>query len=441
MMAARVRAAVILIVAGLPLAAGAALADGDVRLGAAAYGDWRADAPGVRRLITPADLPPPNATPSASNPSQATPRPPSALPKAPAGFAVDLFAEGLKEPRVIRAAPNGDEFVAETGAGRVRVFRATGANSPPESKVFAEGLPDVFGIAFFPSGPDPRWVYVATPGSVVRFPYRRGDLKASGPPETVVAKLPARGGHRTRDIAFSSDDRTMFVSVGSATNDATGVRALAGRLLGGLWDAEQDRADVLAFDPDGGHKRVFATGLRNCSGLTVQPASGALWCAVNERDGLGDDLPPDFATRVAGGEFFGWPWFYIGGHEDPRHKGQRPDLAAKVTVPDVLLQPHSAPLGIAFYQGGQFPPEFSGDAFVALHGSWNRAKRTGYKVVRLLMKDGRPTGVYEDFLIGFVADDASVWGRPVDVATTKDGALLVTDDESGSIWRVSYRGK
>jgi glucose/arabinose dehydrogenase len=323
----------------------------------------------------------------------------------------------------------------------VRVFRAADANLPPASEIFAESLPGVFGIAFFPSGPDPRWVYVATPGSVVRFPYRSGDLKASAPPETVVAKLPSGSGHRTRDIAFSPDDKTMFVSVGSATNDATGVRALAGRLLGGLWDVEQDRADVLAFDPDGGHKRVFATGLRNCSGLTIQPDSGTLWCAVNERDGLGDDLPPDFATRVAEGEFFGWPWFYIGAHEDPRHKGERPDLAGKVTVPDVLFQPHSAPLGIAFYEGGQFPPEFKGDAFVTLHGSWNRAKRTGYKVVRLLMKAGRPTGVYEDFLTGFVADDASVWGRPVDVAVTKDGALLVTDDEGGAIWRVSYAGK
>jgi glucose/arabinose dehydrogenase len=299
----------------------------------------------------------------------------------------------------------------------------------------------VFGIAFFPSGLDPSWIYVATPGSVVRFPYRSGDLKASGPAETVVAKLPARGGHLTRDIAFSPDDKTMFVSVGSATNDAELTSTFAARLRGASWDVEQDRADVLAFDPEGGHKRVFATGLRNCSGLTVQPGSAALWCAVNERDGLGDDLPPDFATRVAEGEFFGWPWFYIGAQEDPRHKGERPDLAGKVTVPDVLFQPHSAPLGITFYEDGQFPPDFKGDAFVALHGSWNRAKRTGYKVVRLLMKDGRPTGVYEDFLTGCVADDASVWGRPVDVAVTKDGALLVTDDEGGAIWRVSYAGK
>ena len=432
----------VIVLAGLSLAVGAALADDGVRLGPAAYGDWRADAPGVRRLITPNDLPAPYATQSAANPSRGAPRPPAMLPKAPDGFAVDLFADGLKTPRVIRTAPNGDEFVAETGADRVRVFRAPGMNAPPAaSGVFAEGLEGVFGIAFFPSGPDPRWVYVATTGSVVRFPYRSGDLTASDAPEIVVPKLPTGGAHGTRDIAFSPDDRTMFVSVGSATNDATGIPVFASRLLGPSWDVERDRADVLAFDPDGGHKRIYATGLRNCSGLAIQPANGALWCAVNERDGLGDDLPPDFATRVAEGGFFGWPWFYIGAHEDPRHKGERPDLTGRVTVPDVLFQPHSAPLGIVFYESGQFPAEFKGDAFVSLHGSWNRAKRTGYKVVRLLMKDGKPTGVYEDFLTGFVADDASVWGRPVDVAVTKDGALLVTDDEGGAIWRVTYRAK
>jgi len=424
------------------LAAGAALAAEAVLVGPAAYGDWRTDGPGVRRLITPADMPPPYATPSTANPSRRAPRAPGELPKAPPGFSVDLFAEGLSEPRVIRTAPNGDVFVAESGAGRVLVFRADGKTpAPVRGEVFASDLPRVFGIAFYPSGPDPRWVYVATIGSVWRIPYRSGDQKATGPAEVVVRKLPTGGSHWTRDIAFSRDDRTLFVSVGSATNDAEGVRALAARVLGGLWDVEEDRADVLAFDPDGGHKRIYATGLRNCSGLAVQPASGALWCVVNERDGLGDDLPPDYATPVVDGAFYGWPWYYIGEHEDPRHKGERPNLAGRVTVPRVLFQPHSAPLGIAFYEGGQFPPEYEGDAFVAFHGSWNRAKRTGYKVVRLLMKDGKPTGAYEDFLTGFVADDESVWGRPVDVAATRDGALLVTDDEGGVIWRVTYQGR
>ena len=431
----------VIFLGGLCFAAGAALADGGVRVGPAAFGGWRTDAPGVRRLIRPTDLPGPHATPSALNPSRRAIRAASMLPKAPAGFAVDLFASGLSGPRVIRVAPNGDIFVAESAAGRVRVFRAAGTNAAPtDSGIFAEGLRSPFGIAFYPSGADPRWIYVATTGQVLRFPYRSGDLKASGPPQIVVPKLPTGGNHWTRDIAFSSDGKTMFVSVGSASNDAGGVRGLASRLLGASWGGETDRADVLAFDPDGGRERTYATGLRNCSGLTVGPGSGALWCVVNERDGLGDNLPPDYATRVIDGAFYGWPWFYIGGHEDPRHTGERPDLAGRVSAPDVLIQAHSAPLGITFYEGAQFPSEYKGDAFVALHGSWNRSKRTGYKVVRLVMKDGRPTGVYEDFLTGFVADDASVWGRPVDVAVTRDGALLVTDDEGGTIWRVTWRG-
>jgi glucose/arabinose dehydrogenase len=212
-------------------------------------------------------------------------------------------------------------------------------------------------------------------------------------------------------------------------------------VLGAAWGAEENRADVLAFDPDGRNMRVFAAGIRNCSGLAIQPETAALWCAVNERDILGDDLPPDYATHVAQGGFYGWPWYYIGANQDPRHKGERTDLASKIVVPDVLIQPHSAPLGIAFYEAAQFPADYKGDAFVTLHGSWNRAKRTGYKVVRLLFKDGKPTGAYEDFLVGFVVDDASVWGRPVDVAVARDGSLLITDDGGGVIWRVAYKGQ
>ena len=431
---------------GVCLFAATALAADDVRIGPAAYGDWRTDAPGVRRLITPADMPPPDATGSVANPSRRAPRTPAVAPRAPPGFSVDLFAQGLSAPRVVRTAPNGDIFVAESGAGRVLVFRGDGSGQAPvRSEVFAAGLPRVFGIAFYPLGANPRWVYVATPGSVQRFPYSNGDLKAAGPAGVVVRNLPSGGAHWTRDIVFSADGGTMFVSVGSATNDADNVRSpradIASAPLGTTLGEERDRADVQAFDSDGGHQRVYATGLRNCSGLTVQPSTGDLWCAVNERDGLGDNLPPDYATRVAEGAFYGWPWYYIGAHEDPRHKGERPDLADRVTVPDALLQPHSAPLGIAFYEGDAFPAEYKGDAFVAFHGSWNRARRTGYKVVRILMKGGKPTGVYEDFLTGFVANDESVWGRPVDVAVTKDGALLVTDDEGGAIWRVTYPAK
>jgi glucose/arabinose dehydrogenase len=423
---------------------GAALA------GPAAYGDWRSDAPGVRRKLTAADLPAPLASRPAANPSRVVPRPEGAFPKAPAGFAVSLFAKDLKDPRVLRVAPNGDIFVAESDSGRVRVLRADDSfAAPAQSEIFAGGLNRPFGIAFYPAGPNPAYVYIATNTQVVRYPYKNGDLKASGPPEIVAPSLPGGRGHWTRDIVFSADGGTMFVSVGSGSNVAEGMAPLpdaelaafeANHVPGAAWGAEESRADVLAFDPDGRNMRVFAAGIRNCSGLTIEPENAALWCVVNERDILGDDLPPDYATRVTQGGFYGWPWYYIGAHEDPRHEGERPDLAGKIIVPDVLIQPHSAPLGIAFYEAAQFPAQYKGDAFVALHGSWNRAKRTGYKVVRLIFKDGEPTGEYEDFLTGFVADDANVWGRPVDVAVARDGSLLVTDDGGGAIWRIAYKG-
>ncbi len=425
--------------------------DSATRTGAAAYGDWRTDAPGVRRKLTAADMPAPGVSRSVSNPPRIVARRDGALPKAPDGFAVSLFASGLDQPRVVRVAPDGDVFVAESAAGRVTVLRAAdGAPAAASAATFADGLHRPFGIAFYPPGPDPRYVYVAETDRVVRFPYRSGEATAAGPAEVVVPRLPAGRGHWTRDLAFSLDGETLFVSVGSGSNagedmaeaPAEGVAAfVAAHPLGAAWGGEEDRADVLAFAPDGGEKGIFATGLRNCSGLTVEPQTGDLWCAVNERDSMGDDTPPDYATNVRPGAFYGWPWFYIGDHEDPRLAGRRDDLAGAVTAPDVLFQAHSAPLGITFYEGAQFPADYRGDAFVAMHGSWNRAKRTGYKIVRLIFKDGAPTGEYEDFLVGFVDDDASVWGRPVDVAVAHDSALLVTDDGGGAIWRVAYTGR
>jgi len=403
-----------------------------VLTGTAAYGDWRNDAPGVRRKITPADMPPPYATPSANRHPSIVARPGSAWPKAPPGFAVELFAGGLDNPRLVRVSPGGDIFVAESRPGRIRVLRASEPAGTPEIHTFAEGLDRPFGIAFWPPGANPQYVYVANTDAVVRFPYRPGDLQPSGPAETIVAGLP-RGGHWTRDVAFSENGARMFVSVGSRSNDAE-------RSIGALWDSEEERADVLVFTPEGKDERIFATGLRNCVGMALQPETGELWCSTNERDGLGDDLPPDYVTRVREGAFYGWPWFYIGGNEDPRHTGERPELGGRVSLPDVLLQPHSASLEMTFYDGAQFPAEYRGDAFAALHGSWNRAKRTGYKVVRILMKDGRPTGEYEDFLTGFVVSDSRVWGRPVGVAVAHDGTLLVSEDGNGTIWRVSYRG-
>lgn len=432
-------------------------ASGPVLAGPAAFGDWHTDAPGVRRLIRPENMPAPFASRSASNGPAVVSAPSGAAPVVPPGFTVARFAAGLENPRLLRVAPNGDIFVAESRPGRIRVLRAAdGAPQPERAEVFAAGLEYPFGIAFYPPGPDPRFVYVATVNSVLRFPYRAGDMRASAPAETVVPRLSASGGgHVTRDVQFSPDGASMFVSVGSASNDAermprwdaAQIRAWEQQHgIGATWDGEAGRADVLAFTPDGRPLGMFATGLRNCVGMAVHPATADLWCAVNERDGLGDDLPPDYVTRVRAGGFYGWPWYYIGGNEDPRHRGERPDLAGRVTVPDVLIQPHAAALQMTFYPPGAsgpaaFPAEYGGNAFVALHGSWNRAKRTGYKVVRIRLRDGVPTGEYEDFLTGFVRDDGGVWGRPVGVAVAHDGALLVTEDGNGTIWRVAYRGR
>ena len=209
-------------------------------------------------------------------------------------------------------------------------------------------------------------------------------------------------------------------------------------MLGAIWGYETDRADVLVFDPEGKNKGIFATGIRNCVGLAVQPVNGELWCSTNERDGLGDDLVPDYVTRVREGQFFGWPWYYIGDNEEPRLRGERPDLKGKITVPDVLIQSHSASLGMTFYDGKQFPPEYQGDAFAAEHGSWNRSKRTGYKIIRVIMRNGRPTGEYDDFLTGFVTADGDVWGRPVGLAMMRDGSLIMTDDAHSAAWKISF---
>jgi len=419
--------------------------------GASVYGDWRSDAPGVTRKITVADLGPPQMLLPGVAPPSVAPRPAGAELKTLPGFKVTAFAK-LDAPRALRVAPNGDIFVAESERGAVRVLRAAdGADKPSIDETFASGLDRPFGIAFYPLGPNPSWVYVANTSSVVRFPYHSGDLKPGGPPETVVPSLPHGGNHWTRDIVFSPDGKTMFVSVGSASNVAEDMPKKtpaetaawqAAHALGAAWGRDEARADVLAFDPEGRGQHVFATGLRNCVGLALNHATGALWCSTNERDLLGDDLPPDYVTQVRAGGFYGWPWYYIGDHEEPRHAGERPDLKGKITVPDVLIQPHSAPLEMTFYDasGGPaaFPAQYRGDAFVALHGSWDRHKRTGYKIVRLPLVRGQPTGAYEDFVTGFVIDDRSVWGRPVGVAVAHDGALLFTDDGGDMLWRVSY---
>jgi len=426
------------------IAPAAAQGNGQLLQGRAAFTDWSGDRPGLRRHIRSADLPAADLGASYSNGVRIAHRSAIQKPAVPPGFEISLFADGLDQPRLIRSAPNGDIFVAESAAGRIRILRPAGAGKP-RSEVYVSGLAGPFGISFYPPGPNPEWVYVANTGSVVRFAYRNGDLAASGKPETIVPRLPNGGSHFTRDVVFSPDGSKMYVSVGSASNvgegigklDATALAAWTSQHpLGAAWGFETERADVLVFDPDGSNRRIFATGIRNCVGLAVTP-NGEVWCSTNERDAIGDDVPPDYITRVREGAFYGWPWYYIGGHEDPRHRGARPDLKDKVTSPDVLLQAHSASLGLTFYNAGQFPPEYRGSLFAAEHGSWNRSKRTGSKVIRVIMRDGIPTGEYEDFVTGFVVNDTSAWGRPVGVTVTPDGALYVSDDAGGTIWRVT----
>ncbi|HUD46740.1 MAG TPA: PQQ-dependent sugar dehydrogenase [Candidatus Baltobacteraceae bacterium] len=418
--------------------------------------DWQRAAPGVQHHFTIADLPAPFATQSAGNPPSVVANPPNATLSVPAGFTVKQFASGLNNPRLLRMAPNGDIFISETGRNRVRVLRANdGADAPSENQIFAEGLQRPFGIAFYPLGDNPQWLYVANINSVVRFPYHNGDLKASGPAEVIVQKLcDGSGGHSTRDVVFSKDGKRMFISVGSGSNVAEEMEKKTPDEIkawesehgfGATWGPEANRANILVTDPEGHEPlRAYATGIRNGVGMAINPTTGDLWVSTNERDALGDNLVPDYVTSVKEGGFYGWPWYYMGKFEDPRHAGERPDLAGKAIVPDVLEQSHSASLEMTFYTAGAgvaaFPAEYQGDAFVALHGSWNRSTRTGYKVARIRFSNGVATGEYDDFMTGFVVDDEGVWGRPVGVTVAHDGALLVTEDGHGTIWRIAYTG-
>ena len=410
---------------------------GTVLTGQAAMGDWSTDAPGVRRHLTVSDLPAPHDTPSVDNGAHMVGKPENAWPQAPAGFKVERFAQDLANPRKIVTAPNGDLFVAESGANRIKILRAPdGAGKVQADSIFADDLRQPFGIAFYPAGPNPQYVYVANTDSVVRFAYHNGDLKATGAAETIVPDLPGGGrlrggGHWTRDVAFAPDGGTMYVSVGSHSNhdDAD------------THPEEFHRANILEYSPTGTFRRVYAAGIRNPVGIAVQPGTGTLWTSVNERDTLGDHLVPDYVTHVTPGGFYGWPWYYLGGHQDPDLPNSHPDLKARVITPDVLLQSHSASLALTFYEGRQFPASYTGMIFAAEHGSWNRAGRTGYKVIMVPVHNGKATGEYDDFLTGFVTGDGDVWGRPVGVTVAHDGSLMVTDDGSNSVWRVSFVGK
>ena len=450
--------------------------------GQAAFTDWNQQKPGVRHKITVGDLPAPKPEESVNNTPHVVPRPAYAWPIAPAGFKVTLYAGGdnapmqradntehmaaakgtFTMPRLIRTAPNGDLFLADSGAGVLFVLRGMGTDGKAvQIEKFATGLDHPFGIAFYPAV-DPKYVYVGNATTVQRFPYHAGDLHATGPAETIVPDIPGYaqltgGGHWTRDVIFSKDGKHLLVSVGSGSNadDAD------------THPREFHRADVLEYNPEGKFEEVYAHGIRNCVGEAINPTTGSLWCSVNERDALGNHLVPDYVTSVPEGGFFGWPWYYMGGHQDPRlpqpcangtgpnlqlmapltaeqaKDCKRVDMSSKVLTPDVLVQPHMASLEMTFYPSGktQFPAGFGGDAFAAEHGSWNRANRAGYEVIRIPMKDGHATGEYEDFLTGFVTPEGQVWGRPVGVAVANDGSLFVTDDGTRSVWHVTYTGK
>lgn len=390
--------------------------------------DWSTDRPGLCRQILATDVPPPSE--SLVSHSRVVPRPPDAWPQVPEGFAVREFYHHDDKPRLLRAAPNGDIFVAESYSGRIRVLRPAGICQYGATSVFAEGLNLPFGIAFYPPGPAPYFVYVAENDKVVRYPYQNGALIAGMAPEFIAAlpqgadQLPGRG-HWTRDLAFSADG-TMFVSVGSYSNAQE------------RGEDETHRAAILAFRPDGAFLGVFAYGLRNPVSLAISPVNGQLWTSVNERDGLGDNLAPDFLTAVAPGQFYGWPWFYLGANVDPRHSTADPAGFPPVAIPSILLQAHSASLGSAFYTGQQFLAEYHGNLFVAEHGSWNRSNPTGAKVIRVVFDAvGNHQPYYEDFMTGFVVANHDVWGRPSGVTVDAAGSLYVSEDANNVTWCVA----
>jgi len=397
-------------------------------------------------LILLQQLPPPFATPWFRKPTRVVAMPDGHTLTVPDGFSVNVFARDLQLPRFMALAPNGDVLLSEPfrGAGRITVLRDADQDGVAEIReTFATGLNRPFGLALWKS-----YLYIGNNDSVVRVAYAPGQVTASGPPEKVIDLPPSdaaldrdtaerlhidlsqtRGyNHWTRNVVFNRAGTKMYVTVGSSTNATP--------------EEDPRRAAIGEYNPDGSGHRIFASGLRNPVGLAWFPGTSTLWTAVNERDHLGDDLVPDFITSVRDGAFYGWPYAYIGRHVDPTVKTPRPDLVATAIAPDVLLPSHAAALGLLFYTGSQFPAAYRSSAFVALHGSINRSKLSGYSVVRIPFRNGKPSGPPEDFLTGFVARDdeeKQAWGRPVGLLQLPDGSLLVSDDGGNRIWRVSYK--
>ncbi len=363
-------------------------------IGRSAAAQFLDQTPEQKFQIDPAHLAKPYASDSVDNSPDIVARPDVPFFRLPPGFAVN---------ELLRDAD---------GDGRAELI-----------STFAAGFKRPHGLAFHDG-----YLYVADVNRVWRLAWRAGETKAQGPAEPVTnaGVFGSAEGHWTRNIVFAPDGKRFFVTVGSASN---------------LGEDPPPRASVQSFAADGSDQRTLATGLRNSVGIAYRPDTNDLYVVVNERDGLGDDLVPDYLTRVREGGFYGWPYAYIGANPQPDFPS-RPNLAAKAIVPDLLFQAHSAPLGLAFYEGRMFPPDYRGDAFVALHGSWNSGQPTGYKIVRVPFKNGKPAGYYENFLTGFWISGrtpAKVWGRPVALAVAADGSLLVSDDASGSIWRISYK--
>jgi glucose/arabinose dehydrogenase len=381
--------------------------------------------PGERVRVAPADLPHPFATPSVSRAPQVVARPADARLTVPAGFSASLFADRLGHARNLAVAPNGDVFLAETDEGVITRLIDPGGTAPSsERTTFASGLRLPHGLAFRDGA-----LFVGDVDAVWRFAYAPGQKTASGRPERVTepGEMGQTYGHWTRTLAFAADGK-LYAAIGSVSN---------------LAEESEPFASIRVFESGAARGKSFATGLRNPVGIAFRPGTGDLYAVVNERDGLGDDLVPDYLTHVVAGGFYGWPYSYIGQNPQPGLEAKGAPLRAKALIPDVLFRSHSAPLGLVFYEGTQFPADYRGDAFVSLHGSWNRSVPTGYAVVRVRFKDGKPDPTYETFASGFRLGGTSraiVWGRPVGLAISRDGALLIADDAGQTIWKVTYGG-
>ena len=374
----------------------------------------------------PPELPPPFHSPSAMNRPTVIPRPEGVEVRVPPGFKVEVAAEGFEVPRFMLLGPSQEILLSDSardGGGAVYVLRTAPDGRIEQKSKIIEGLNRPYGLALWKD-----YLYVGEPDSVKRCKYDRGAMKAASPLEEVVSLKGLGMGHWTRSLLFDRKGEKLYVTVGSASNV----------------DAGEDprRAAINRYNPDGSGHEIVATGLRNVIGLRWLPGADTLWAATQERDGLGDDLVPDYFTAIKPGAFYGWPYAYIGPHEDPRRKGERPEMVQKTVAPDVLLGAHVAVLDFVFYGGKAFPPEYRGGAFLAQHGSWNRSKRVGYNLAFVPFKDGRPAGEPREFLSGFMLapDKAEVWGRPVGLLEMPDGSMLMTDDGGSRIWRISYGG-